>query len=420
MPSAKPWLKYRRGNKYKITFPTVPSLTISPGEVDLYQEKMSHDLLVMKFTRTSPLYASLLKTGTPVIFSWSQGARQSSWTGYVNYVSNQSAGQQERVMKVVCVGASYLLKAKAGRIWRKKTVTDVARSIAKEFNLKFVGEPSKRSFDQISMTGQSYWQFLQTYAEKIGYMFTVQNTTMYMYPLEKFLNASTTDAPVLALEFPYYGANTKAYDRTLDSFTVLKGDYIESSETNYTTKSTSGVNPLTGKLLSSSARPGLGKSTRTSTPSPLFVEYSDEVVTNSSFSKKTAEDLALGANFSFPASARGQGDPRLAPYKAVYILGTAAATDGYWAVSKVHHSFNQTGLYEVELALVTDGVGATTETPFRKAPGFNQGTINIDSIILGQLAEETSSVKTSLISKTPRIKESDQGFNSTISYWEGT
>lgn len=420
MPSAKPWLKSRQGNNYTITFPTLPSLQVKPTDVDLYQEKMSHDILQMKFNNVSTTWYSLLKTGVPVLFTWQQGDKSSSWTGYVSGVSTQTAAQTKRVLQVTCVGASYVLKNRASRVWRKKTVTDVARSIAKEFGLEFKGDPSKRQFAQLSMTGQTYWQFLQEQAKRIGYIFIVQNTTMFMYPLEKYLTRSTATAPVLGMEYPYFAANLKAFDRTLDSFNVLKSDYIDSKDALYTSKNTSGVNPVTGKVLKSTASPTKTSATRALAPTPLFIDFSNEVVTDSRMTKQAAEDLALGAKFAFPAAARGQGDPRIAPYKAVYVIGTSEDTDGYWAVSKVHHKLNIAGFYEVDLSLVTDGVGATTETPFRKAPGFNQGTINVDSIVIDSSRSDAPITNTVLNSRGAPVKESAQGFNSNnASTWKG-
>ena len=420
--SSKPWLKYRRGNFFSVTFPTLPSLTAKPSEVDLYQERSSHDILELVFIRESQKWSSLLKTGTPVIFSWSQGSEKKVWTGYVNHVSTQSASQQERTMKVVCVGASYKLKERAAKTWKNKTVPEVAALIAKQFRLKLVTDPSSRRFDQLSMTGQTYWQWLQEYAAKIGYGFYVENTTMYLRPIHKLVNESASNAPVMGLELPSPSANTKVWDRTLDSFVIQKGDYFDNAEAKYTNKVTSGVNPLTSKVINTSSSPSerLSSSTRTGIRKPLFDELSTEVVHTSAFSKQTAKDLAFAARFVVTAKVRGQGDPRIRPYGAVYIHNTNSETDGFWVVNKVHHAFNITGLYEVDLEVATDGIGANNASLFRKAKGLGRGTIDVESLVINNdLSNGSSRTGTRLITKTPLIKETDQGFGKTNLFWSG-
>jgi phage protein D len=323
-------------------------------------------------------------------------------------------------MKVVCVGASYKLKERAARTWKNKTVTEVAALIAKQFRMTFVGEPSSRRFEQLSMTGQSYWSWLQEYAAKIGYAFYVDNTTMYLRPIHKLLNESTSNAPVMGLELPSPAANTKAWDRTLDSFIVEKGDYFDGAEALYTTKVTSGVNPLTSKRFINKSSPAelTAGDTRVGIPTTIFEDLSTEVVHSPSFSKQTARDLAFAAKFVVLARLRGQGDPRIRPYGAVYVYNTGSETDGYWTINKSHHLFNITGLYEVSLEVATDGIGPNSGTTFRKAKNLKNGTIDIETILLDDLAG-TSRSRTSarLISKTPTIKETDQGFGKSNAFW---
>jgi hypothetical protein len=416
-----PWLKYRRSTAFKVSFPTLPSLTVQPGEVDLYQEKFSHDILELTYVRESKVWASLLKTGVPVVFSWRQGNRAATWTGYVSHVDTQTAAQQNRTMKVTCLGASYKLKTRSGKNWKNKTIPEVAAQIAKEYGLKFAGDPSSKRFDQLSVSGQSYWSWLRELAEKIGYAFYVENTTMYMRPLTKLLTETVSNAPIMGLDLPAPDAGVAAYDRTLDSFTIKDGDYFDFAENTYANKVTAGVNPLTGKVLSSTSSPaGLLGQSRTSLKKPLFTDFSGEVVHSKAFSKQTSKDLAFGAKFVTTAKLRGQGDPRLRPYHAVYVLNTGVSTDGFWVVNKVHHSFNITGIYEVDMEIATDGIGPNTAASFRNSGGLSRGTIDVESLMVNDLAENHPKNKSSnLVVKTPLIKESNQGFNRTSGVWKG-
>lgn len=418
--SNSPLVKYRRGTYYSVEFPTLPSLTVLPAEVDLYQEKFSHDVLELVYPVESQVWSNLLKTGTPIVFTWYQGIRKKIWTGYVSHVSTQSAVQRKKEMKVVCLGASYNLKQRANEIWKNRTVTEVAQQIAKKFKLKFVGEPSSKRFEQLALSGQTYLSWLGEYAQKIGYAFYIDNTTMYFRPVHTLLKDMASNAAIMALESSGPPAGAGGWERTLDSFTIKKGDYFDGVAAQHTKKTTSGVNPLTGKRISNTASPTQGRAadTRNARRGPLFEEYSLEVVHNSAFSKSTAKDLAFAARFVTTAKLRGQGDPRIKPYSAVFVAGTGSDTEGYWTVNKVHHIFTINGLYEVDMEVATDGIGPNTGDLFRKATGVGQGTIDIESLVENASAgRDPYTAPSVLVNKRLVPKETDQGFNSNPGYW---
>jgi phage protein D len=319
-------------------------------------------------------------------------------------------------MKVVCIGASYTLKKRDSKTWKNKTVTEVAALIAKQFKFKFVGEPSTRRFDQLSIAGQSYWSWLQEHAKQIGYSFYVDGTTMYMRPLNKQLKDAASNAPIMGLDIPSGAANQKHMDRTIDSFVIQKGDYFDFAANPYTIKSVSGVNPLTSKRIETKSSPtdSRAANTRAKASGPIFTDFGTEVVHSSAFSKAAAKDAAFAAKFNIMAKVRGQGDPRISPFGAVVLLNTGIDTDGFWAINKARHVFDITGLYEVELDIVTDGIGANSGDLFRKARGLVRGTIDIENALSAKLPRGAD-----LIQRTPRFKETDQGFNDANSTWIG-
>ena len=413
--------KYRRSTSYKITFPTLPSLTTQPGEVDLYQEHGSHDVLHLKFIRVSKLWQKYLETGTPVLFSWKQGKNSGSWIGYVTHVKSQDAAQERRELTVVCSSATYLLKERATRTWTNKTVPDVARIIAKEFGFTLVTEPSKRKFEQLSIAGESYWEWLREHGNKIGYGLTFNGTELIFKPFDKLLDESTFNSSTLSTGDKLTSANVKALDRTLDLFELDKTDFNESSHNLFARKNISGVNPFTGKTINKIADPSSPKdSTRSKMPKTFFNEFSTDVVHSDPFAKSTAEDSAANSGFSFPAKARGQGDPRIAPLKAVNIVGTGLESDGFWIVEKAHHSFNITGLYEIDLSLKTDGIGSSVSSPFRKSAIDFNNTINVEQKILNDSKRNPSrSGSTRLVSKSGSFAELNQGFDSSNTRWRG-
>lgn len=413
--------KYRRGTSYTVSFPTAPSLNANPERVELVQRQYEHDLLTLEYQNSSSLWFSTLKTGTPIVFTWSKDSETHSWIGYVITVSKTSASERKRPMKILCIGASYLLKARSNRTFKNSTVTDAARKIAKEFQLEFVGENSTRKFAQLSMTGQTYWQWLQEQAARIGYGLYVRGATLYMRPLDKIINQGMSYAPTMTMQAPFTPADSQVPDKTLDRFTILNGDLIENGEMQNTVKVTAGVNPLTSKTSTGFQDPNkTGQKMRKKQTTALFSDYSTEVVHSAAISKQAAKDLAEAARFTTPAELSGQGDWRVVPYNVAYLEGTGGDTDGYWLVKETRHTFLRTGKYQLEAAVVTDGIGANVQSAFRTARPGQVGTINIEEKVLRDLKQgKTNNRVPRLISKIPAIFQGQQGFAELENIWSG-
>ena len=413
--------KYRRGTSYKVSFPTAPSLTALPAKVELHQEASSHDILILEYPKASSLWFEVLKTGTPVVFSWTQDNKGYRWVGYVNIVSKQSAAQKQRTMKVICVGASFVLKQKATRTFKNSTVVEAAEKIAKEFGFSFVGDPGSRRFDALSIAGQSYWEWLQEQAQRIGYGLVVVNCTMYLRPLDKFIDATSFDVPSYTSEMagPVSGANL--YDRTLDSFTVLNGDYVEDGFlTTRTARVSAGVSPATGKLTTHVSSPSDSKKKlRGGTSGTLFTAYSDEVVHTKGSAKSSSLAESQARRFTVPALIIGQGDPGVHPLVTVHVQGTGVDTDGYWVVSKVVHSFRIAGDYQTEMRVHSDGLGGTLPSSLRKTDGHRTNAINLNENVIEALQADKRVFGTRLISKQPVVVESQQGFLQLGTVWSG-
>ncbi len=415
-------LKYRRSTSYKVLFPTAPSLKALPSSVELKQEKGCHDILTIKFKRPSLLWFEVLKTGTPVVFTWNQDGVVNSWFGYVSVVSKQTASQVEQDFKVICVGTSYVLKAKSQRVFKNSTITEAAEKIAKEFNFRFVSTPTSRKFETLSMTGQSYWTWLQQQAQRIGYVCFVKNGVMYFTTADKLMDMFISNSAVLQAEPNATASDTKLLDRTLDSFTILNSDYLDHDILpQRTARVTSGVNPVTGQIFGAKSAPNKrGSGFREKETPVLLAAYSEEVVHSSTLAKHAAYEEARAVQFSTVAQVIGQGDPRIHPYSTVLIKGTGTETDGYWITASVTHTFYHTGQYSIEGKVLSDGLGKTIGTAVRRPDGNPHGTVNLTGAALSSLrANSTLPPIMSLKARVPILVESQQGFSQLGTVWSG-
>lgn len=413
--------KYRRGTTYGLSFPTLPSLRLVPRRIEILQKQYRHDLLIMEFSNTSPKWFELMRTGVPFEFTWSQAGISNSFVGYVSYVSKNVAGQIEDVMEVHCVGSTFPLKERANHVFTNTTIPAAVKSIVTDFGFNFIGEDNGVVFDQLVMAGHSYWEWIQEQAKRIGYGVSVHNMNFFFRPLDKLIDQSMTNAPVLELTSTEFGINNELFDRTLDWFKVLNGEFIEDADAVRTTKTVAGVDPITGTKVSSTKSPkNVGENLRDEVSDVLFSEFrSDKVVT----SKTTADAVAAGAahraRFNMPAMIKCQGDPRIRPFAPVAVLGTGPITDGYWVATEVRHMFARIGDYQIEMKVAADGVGLDKTTSIRQGTKSAVGVVNLEEAMKGDspIVSALKNSKAVLNNKAQLAKEPGQGFKRTPAMW---
>lgn len=413
----------RRVTSYQVSFPTLPSLFSvipQPAEITIVQKERAHDVVVLTWFRTNSQALANLKTGVPVYFEWTKGAVKNSWHGYVSFVSAEMSSANKKVMEVHCVGASFPAKKQEMRVFKNKTIPQVAETLAKELGFNFKGEPNPRVFKQLTISGQSYWEWMSEQARRIGYVMYVEGLDLIFKPIDKVIDYASTEAPVLAYFAPMVPTDGLYEDKTLDYFKVLNGEYVEGMELR-NTKTVAGVNPVTGKEFSSSKTPArTGKAVRKNVNDTFFTEQqTSQVVHDSTSARVAAEGAAHLARFTTPAVVKCQGDPRIRPYKPVYVTGVDKEVDGFWIPLSVRHVMKITGEYNIEMKVATDGVGPTVSSSTRNASTANLGTVNLQAA-LNNGGRNPSVVKKSDIKlklRTVLVTERNQGYNRTPTSW---
>lgn len=443
--------KSRLSTKYSIEYPTLPSIEIQPKEVVLIQKQKHHDILVLDYFSTSLKNMELLKTGVPIKFSWKQNSRSMEWLGYVSSVSREVGVQKSKPMKVYCVGSSFVLKERKTKTYKNKTIPEIAAIIAKENNLKFVGENHSRRFSQIVISGHTQWEWLQEQANRIGYAMYVQGTNLVFRPIDKLMDEVSSDAPVFQLWDSDIPMSVSFPDRTLDYLKVMLGENIEGHGNDRASKQVGGVDPVTGKSFAVKRSPSeVGLGLRESISDTLFNDFNSDQVANSKVdAKNAAESSAHLARFNIPAKIKGQGDPRVSPYKLIYVDGSGAQTDGFWVVKEVTHKLYFSGIYSIEMIALTDGTQKNRKNPKRIEDKQTTGFINVDQLMAtqssfsvednsytlnlaavlgnrgvgaGQGTTSSSASRTSkLLIRSPLLNQvNNQGFARTPARWETT
>ena len=416
-----------RGTYYKVTFPTFSAARpVQPSLVQLVQRQGSHEILTIEFRNTVPSWMLSIKTGVPIKLEWYQGKLSNTWLGYVSFISKESSAQRNQPMTIRCVGASFALKQSVQRVFRNKTIQETARQIAKENNFSFVGDtiPNEVRYEQLVIAGDSYWEWLQSMASYIGCVVYVTGTKMYFKRITSLINLGSTNVPILQMWDNAIPATAVGTDRTLSYFKIISGEYVEGQPTLRTQKLSGGVDPLTGKAFYAKATPKKSRDALRKTTSDVLFDdpITTSVVHGPTMARSVAEGAAFLAQFSVPAKAIGQGDPRIRPYFPVYIDGTGSDSDGYWMVEEAIHEFHISGEYRVKLRLLTDGIGTNKTSQYRQATANLTGTINLTQALISNTPElATSPAKSSKLTlRGPIIKQGDQGYVRTPTKWTAT
>jgi hypothetical protein len=410
--------KYRRGTTYSISFPTIPSLTTLPRRVELVQEPYYHDVLIMEFSKSSEKWFTLMKTGVPIRFSWTQGTLSNNWVGYVSFIKKTVAGQIEELMEVHCVGATFALKDSATKVFHNKSIPQMVEELVTSFGFKFVGEDNGIVFEQLMIAGHSYWEWIIEHARRIGYGVLVDKMTFYFRPLDKLIEQNLTNVPVLSMNSKQFGINNEFLDRTLDSFKVIHGEHIETDGNTRSVKLVGGVDPLTSKIILSSSSPkNVGENFKSNVNDVIFNDIDSTKV---SLSQEVAQAMSDGSaqlgRLNMPAKIACQGDPRIHPFAPILIQGTGSVTDGYWIASQVKHMFARLGDYQIEMKAHIDGTGYDKKVLTKDGSQNTVGVVNLTEALEGnvKIKKSNSAVLNAL---TPITFEAEQGWNRTPATW---
>lgn len=410
--------KYRRGTSYSLSFPTLPTLILTPRRVDLVQKPYHHDVLILEFSQVSPKWFELMKTGVPVRFEWSQEAVVTRWLGYVSYISKVVAGQKEELMEVHCIGSSFVLKERTTKVFSNMTIPNVVKEIVTGFGFNFIGEDNNVVFESLTIAGHSYWEWIVEYAKRIGYGIWVDKMNFHFRPIDKLIDHGLSDVPVLSMNSRETTVGHGFLERTLDSFKVIHGEHVEGLGGLRTNKKLGGVDPITAKTISSSASPKeVGSQVKQVVNDVLFDEVDPSKVAHSERDAQTLiEGSAHLGRMNMPARIKCQGDPRIHPFAPVLIQGTGPLTDGYWISTEVKHQFARVGDYQIELKASIDGTGLDARAVRKDGSKSVTGVVNLtEALDRGFAGSKTLGAR--LNSKTAVQQEKHQGFKRAPAVW---
>ena len=409
----------RYGTKIYVTFPDYPTFKLAPQWFRLTQEQGKHDVMEISFGSYDKHFIKVLKTGVTVEVKWTTEHAKGKWVGYAHSSEPITQASLKKNLVIKATGASFRLKEGGNKIWKNKTAPEIVADICKQHKLKVVTDTSGIRFGMQSLVGHTYWEKILELGDRIGFHAHVHGTTLYFQRIDKLIDQCSSVIPVMSYNDGTVNAGAVFEGQTLDYFKAKVGDLHEMSEHQKKNKTVHGIDPITGKKHSQTAKvTKVGKSIRESVSDALFKEVIPTVVADvKTVAKELAEGFAHLSRFSLHAEGTGQGDPKIAPYKTIEINGTGQDTDGFWVIKRVEHFATMDGRYSVEFTCMSDGTGKNKGGKFRTTKATVVPTRNVayEMATGGKQAEATPT----LSARTPLLKQTDGGFISTVRRWEG-
>ena len=405
--------------EFTVTYPDFPSFKVAPQSIRIIQERDKQDVIHISYATFNKFYTKAFEKGVLVKVVWVNSKAKGEFYGQVYKSKTKTQATIKRNAVVKGVGATFPLKDSSSKVWLNKTAPEIVSDICKMFKLKpIVGQSTVRLGYQ-SMSGLTYWEKIQELANRIGFHAQVIGTTLYFLPIDKMVDQFATVIPILSYHDGDVNAGVVYEAHTLDSFEATSSGFNDSSLNAKRNKTVTGIDYNTGKVYSATASPDqTGKSIRTTINPAFFNEISHSRVASSKAEAQAyANGLAHLARFSHTGYGEGQGDPRVAPYKTVEILGTGEDTDGQWVVTKVEHFITYDGRYTIDFHCMADGTGKSKSGKFRKSQSGMVATRNVQYEM--SVGGSTSPAVTKLKTRQPVVNQSKTGFSTTSSRWVG-
>lgn len=409
----------RVGTTFEIIFPDFPTFKLKPQWFRLTQEQNKQDVIEVAFGSWDKHFQKAFKTGVTFKVKWKTQHAKGEWVGYVYNGEDVTQATVKRNVILKGIGSSFPLKEGGNKIWKNKTAPEIVTEICKQHKLKAVVDKSNVRFPMQSLVGLTKWEKVLELAERIGFHVNVTNTTVYFQRIDRMIDQFTSVIPVMSYHDGDANYGTIFEAQTLDHFKAKLGDLYEMGDHVKKDKTIHGIDPITGKSHSSTAKPTkVGKNVRKNINDALFGQVVTSIVAETkSIAKELAEGLAHLSRFSMHAEGSGQGDPRIAPFRTVEINGTGSNTDGFWVIKKVEHFVTYDGRYTVDFSCMTDGLGKNKGGGFRKTSASTVPTRDVayEMATGGKQAPSTPTLK----SRQPLVNQTLAGFKTTPSRWEG-
>jgi hypothetical protein len=341
-------------NHIKVEF---PDTTMPPQYVhyaNLYQNRYSHEMAVIKF-RDWGLEYDVITPGTPVKLTITGRDRRRDVYGYVHHI-NPEKTPGKNFTEVVIIGASYVMREPSQTIYRNLTSDQVIKKIASKHNFVAYAVPHPRVYPQIAQAGHTDWELMVRLAKQSGYTLRAQNTELYFQPvLDDFTNFRDNASKFIMRSM------SSPEGSTIYSFRPIIGESVDFEDATKAAVAISGMDK-SSKTNLSITKQKRNKKTRKKQQIEFFDHFDSSVVANDLETAGYEANAAEERNaFPYRAVVEVLGDPGLRPDMPVFLEGVGQTYSGYWTILQTEHKIVEEELnrqrYTTVLTVGVDSLG---------------------------------------------------------------
>lgn len=350
--------------------------SINNIELDLSSNR--HDVLTFVMNGI-PSKAITDYIDSPVLFSISSGpGRYQEFVGYVLYVepeysSNAPITNQTifNSAKIVCLGASVVMKNTSSRVWGSTTVYKIAQEIASKYKFSLSVFKDEFIIRNAVQTNESDWEFLNKLCDTYGYAMTVHGTHLSIWDPFKAIGRRPSFERLVP-QSGYAGPTPGAIIEFKGTFGHLTPDGHS-----YKYKVTSVDN--NGKIVVvSDPETGLVPSWSGYGETPLYIKTLVDNAMSVGEGQKLLE-AERRKKYAFNADVRILAGSGMVPGGVVSVEGYDSNFDGLWYVQEVKHTIGNTSYYtDIKISKDYNLSGEYIVPPTTIAPG-NPNSTFIDS-----------------------------------------
>lgn len=356
----------------------------------LIQKEYHHDMVEVVL-RGEHDDLTEFRTGSPVRIDFGRYPKQEdAFFGYLNHVEpvvdREHPELSSRLTKVLCIGASYVMKQPITGVFTNRTAQGVVLDVAQQFlftadipfaNIDIV-------FPSLSCPGHTAWAFCSETAKKAGLVFYCNKTEARMYDPLVTLHRFDRFLPT------FYHRDSFPNTDSIIRFEVESGDYFPQARRHLAKRLAYGVNSRTGEMVfaTNEGAPGAQKLARNA-PTPQFSKYETGLVVGDQYIAAQRLDAEANQNrFHVQATAEVIGDPNVHQGAIVVMEGLGDKHSGLWYVHEAVHnvSFER---YSTSLVLGRD---SEYDDGVRPGPPVNVVRTRFDPFDQQQVRETPPSV----------------------------
>lgn len=341
-----------------ISFYTPVSSKVTVDSLRVRKKVFAHDLLVVTIpygrNRTSRY-----DEGTPISATFGYlPSPATNFFGYVHHTEpyvpqNPTPGQAEMI-KVVCLGASYVMKNALMESWQQRNSSSIVRELVRRFGFSGMVQESEDALASSTCNGQTAWQYLSKLAKDLGWILYASLTDVtFKDPLSGLQDLMDT-APTLVQS----GATGN-----IRSFTAVDGELadaggVKADRTMY------GLDPrsLQQYGVSNDTSQFVTDQLGATSLNPLFQRFVTGPATDVGTAFSALDSVQEQNRWHIQAMIEVNGDPRLRQGMLVYLDQVPVRERGFWFVQEADHHISG-GVYRTVLNLGRDSRFARGSVP---------------------------------------------------------